>query len=849
MINSYKKIDNKKKLLNLKSLTFPLLIFSQLVFISFCLYLGGGLYRSGVLSYWKDDLNKVTKDIRNNFASIFLSDLPKYKINLDFVNLRKLQISKLNAIKYGIGNFNNSKYVDGILKINNNPLNYDLKIRLKGVGFDNFRHSSSWSFKIKTKEISPTINNVQYNLQHTNTRSGIVEYAFQKFLKSENLISHRINLVDLILNKKSLGSYYIIDGYSKYFIEANKRREGLIFEYDKSNFVEHLSFISKDKRIFKKFLPDTFKTSEVRTLKGTKPEKFPELKSFGENKLRSFQSGELNFSEAFEYKDAAKIIAIRAIFGSTELDWRDMKFYLNPITMKLELISREIHTPGGDGTITYPQNWWYIDPNKPLLDETDFISKLNKDREFMKSYVSSLNYYSKKEVLDKLFNINNDIFILDNKINNFTKSKLNRKAIYRNANFIREELNKKNKLNIFNAIHFIENGDSFIKLFVTNLINFPIEIDCISSKNNMRFCLKDKIIYPNKNKPQELVFISNNKNNPSINNENIPLKISYNVFGLEDKYSKQISLVKNIDSDKVDFYNIKDLSKEETSFSIIDFDKKLITFTKTNLILNQPYLIPSEFKLVINNKKQKIFFNNNSFLLVKGGIEIVGDKNYPIYFSAIDGSSGGIIIMNSKYNSLINHAEFNKLSVPESPYKNITGALTIYNSPISILNSKFKYNKDGDDYINAIRSEVQMSNLTFNNVLADAIDLDFCKGFISNLKFTEINNDAIDFSGSKVEVKNIFASYVKDKVISAGEESFINIINLEAENSNTVIASKDSSIVKVKDINSKNNQTVFAAYNKKPEFKGGIIYTNLKPISDLEVLKDKISNILYEYEL
>ena len=194
----------------------------------------------------------------------------------------------------------------------------------------------------------------------------------------------------------------------------------------------------------------------------------------------------------------------------------------------------------------------------------------------------------------------------------------------------------------------------------------------------------------------------------------------------------------------------------------------------------------------------------------------------------------------------MNFAEFYNLSAPKSPYKNLTGAITIYNSNILIKNSRFYSNKNGDDYLNGFRSNIEMKNILFKDVFADAIDFDFCEGIIDNAKFFNINNDAIDFSGSKVKLENIYANNIKDKVISAGEKSFIIIQNIDAKNSEIVIASKDSSIVKVKNIKSKNNKHIFAAYNKKPEFKGGLIYADIISNNDVAILKDNISKVIFE---
>ena len=45
----------------------------------------------------------------------------------------------------------------------------------------------------------------------------------------------------------------------------------------------------------------------------------------------------------------------------------------------------------------------------------------------------------------------------------------------------------------------------------------------------------------------------------------------------------------------------------------------------------------------------------------------------------------------------------------------------------------------------------------------------------------DINNDAIDFSGSIVTVNNAYFENINDKIVSAGEESIININKIEGK--------------------------------------------------------------------
>ena len=52
--------------------------------------------------------------------------------------------------------------------------------------------------------------------------------------------------------------------------------------------------------------------------------------------LEGLRSGSLSTSDVFDVDALGKQIALRAIFGAGEFDWRDSKFYVNPVTQKLE---------------------------------------------------------------------------------------------------------------------------------------------------------------------------------------------------------------------------------------------------------------------------------------------------------------------------------------------------------------------------------------------------------------------------------------------------------------------------------------------------------------------------------
>ena len=122
---------------------------------------------------------------------------------------------------------------------------------------------------------------------------------------------------------------------------------------------------------------------------------------------------------------------------------------------------------------------------------------------------------------------------------------------------------------------------------------------------------------------------------------------------------------------------------------------------------------------------------------------------------------------------------------------------------------------DSEDALNLISSEFLIVDSSFEENSSDSIDIDFGNGIIKNSSFTFVGNDAIDLSGSEVHLENLFFLNVGDKLVSAGENTKVNIKKIKGKNSYVGIASKDGSTIVVENINFVNVKIPFASYRKK----------------------------------
>jgi hypothetical protein len=222
-------------------------------------------------------------------------------------------------------------------------------------------------------------------------------------------------------------------------------------------------------------------------------------------------------------------------------------------------------------------------------------------------------------------------------------------------------------------------------------------------------------------------------------------------------------------------------------------------------------------------------------ILSYSAVEFIGSKEQPIIISSGRKSGQGMVVMEAKDRSIIQHTIFDGLSNPMSGGWALTGAVTFYESPVKLTNVKFS-NIQSEDGLNIIRSKFLIENVVFRGMQSDALDLDFSNGVINNASFLNCGNDGLDASGSEIKIGDIFLSGIGDKAISVGEKSHVFVDKLDGENSRIIVASKDQSEVFIKSAKIRNSQIGFAAFQKKEEFGPGSIEVKILESKNIKTL-------------
>ena len=187
-------------------------------------------------------------------------------------------------------------------------------------------------------------------LQPPKTLDYIYEWLLSKALEQEKLISLPVTFSELILNNQSRGVYTVQGQISQKLILKIIEKKPII-GFTKDTWIKEQINARRLSRSGVKNgslngLEDTFWRSKIEPVQFRSLSDDPKQQVYLEKAifmLESFRNNSMRTSEVFDIEKLAKVMALRALLGSSEFDYLDTKFYFNPSTSLLEPITKEAH--------------------------------------------------------------------------------------------------------------------------------------------------------------------------------------------------------------------------------------------------------------------------------------------------------------------------------------------------------------------------------------------------------------------------------------------------------------------------------------------------------------------------
>lgn len=753
-----------------------------------------------------------------NFGVAAVADVDQFDIEIKFKHMLRIQYLRELAFSKGIID-DEIKRESFPAKLTLNGELYEVKLSLSGMMLDHLRHPDKWSYEVKVRN-DKTINGMKrFILMFPRARGYLTDWVATEICKERGLIGLRQDFVDVNINGKSIGLYYMEEKYDKYLLEHNRMREGIIFKI-----------------------------------------RYPQMSVYGESKLledpaakdrlirfkqlwQALVAGDIAVDEFFDLEKMAKLYAITDLMKDKHaISCTNLRFYFNPINGLAEPIGREWEYLRKE---TQTEMALFLEQPTPAarfheITERDTLVRLIYDNnEFKRFYLKEANEISKESFLKGLFNeLRPRMNALLKKIyreNPFYKSP--ESILYENQSYIRKKLFS--DLPEMSA-YFVEKEDRSISVLLKNQQDLPLEVSHISWRDSVYFFPPEETILRSKTKAKvadlkvtSFDFPTNFTWSDEMLDE---LKLTFNILGLDSlrkdilvfpwSYENREAFAKN-PVNKAGNYRTFDFIKEEKGSNILRIPSGEWT-------IDRELFIPKGKEFVVS-PGAKINLINEGQIISKSPFSCLGTEDEPITFYSSDTTGRGIIVLNAGKQSQLYFTNFDNMAPPSNAGWGMSGAVTYYESPVNISNCTFSANRIGDDCLNIVRAEFQMDKTLFKDIRADAFDCDFCKGKVTNSSFLNIGNDAVDVSGTKITLNNILIDGVGDKGLSAGEDSEMIARDIKVSNAELAITSKDKSTLRLENGEILSCRIGISAFQKKAEFGPGIVIVNGFKIEGAEI--------------
>ena len=760
------------------------------------------------------------------------TEVPKLIIDINFKHMLKLQEKRNEAIQKGVLVRGDDDFVPATIRYDDR--NVKVKLRLKGDWTDHLK-GNKWSFRIRTKKKDHVFNMRRFSIQHPKTRGYQGEPLFFNTLRKLGVLSPRYFFVDVVINGDPIGIMALEEHMSKELLEFNKRRESVIVRLNESLLWDARASegIGFDDRVYHNYMNamiDPFQSSRIK-----QSEKLSIDNNVAIGLLRGFINNRLKASDVFDPILMGKFLAAAELWGARHaIYWHNMRFYLNPISLKLEPIGFDSNVHESADT---EELIWKSEPIvKAMLDDPKIFNVyINTTQELAKEITSG------KLLDDLVTEENHHLDILRKEfyfIEGYPFEALKKRASYilslsaSDFENRRVHINEDNYPKLLHAYILRDKDGQYLEL--SNAVPHDVAI-----KNIRWVGKKSKDIIKFTPTPESTIPASIEKTPTST----LPIKQKIYFNGPTKQDNFKLEVIASLDNQKVEkttiaeYYSgifdsnplpISSTPEQLAKNQFITFDdaNHLITFKKGKWRIEESLVIPKGYKLILE-KGVNLTFGEGIYFVSYSPVYFNGTKDDPISMKGTlthkdQKTWQGLAVLNAITPSKLENVEISNTSGINEEHWRLTGGVTFYQSDVELLDCMIHDNK-AEDALNIIHSKFKIKNIHINNTVSDAFDADFTEGTIENGLFRDIGlaggGDAVDISGSNVKINGTTFEDVNDKALSVGEKSNMIAKGVKIIRSGTGAASKDGSTLDISDSSIElTSNAGLMAYIKKPEY-------------------------------
>jgi hypothetical protein len=250
-------------------------------------------------------------------------------------------------------------------------------------------------------------------------------------------------------------------------------------------------------------------------------------------------------------------------------------------------------------------------------------------------------------------------------------------------------------------------------------------------------------------------------------------------------------------------------------FVMVDAKRRVISVKPGQWVLKESLVIPAGYTMRVS-PATRLDLQAKALIVSYGALEWLGAEEAPVELTSSDGTGQGLVLLNASA-SRFERVVFSRLHAPNAAGWELTGAVTVYETPVVFRACRF-LDAEAEDALNVVRSPFRVEGCEFGRTQSDAFDADFGEGVVAGSRFHETGNDAIDVSGTAAQVLDCTMERIGDKGVSAGEGSTLSGSRVRVDGARIGIASKDRSSAALDHVALAHCEIGLAAYQKKPAF-------------------------------
>lgn len=754
------------------------------------------------------------------WARAQLSTPPRLEIDIKFEDFQKLAYHREKALADNALFASDDDNVPAVIRSGTEDV--QVKLRLKG---DSPAHlqGEKWSFRVDVKGDHTLRGLKRFSLQHPATRNYLGEWIYHRALLREDVLALRYEFVDLVLNGKPLGIYALEEHFEKQLVEQKRRRDGPLLRFDEELMWRQVhdqmrpfgGAAVSDYGAYEASATDGFKTGQIMADPAAR-----EVYLHAVRLLEAFRRGELRTSEVFDAKRLATYFALTDVLGAEHGSrWHNIRFYFNPVTARLEPI-------GFDAEITEVTSLSSADfvmrdvSGRQRIVERPFNEALFADRDFHALYMAELERVAQPEYLDALLrDLEPELEEATRFVQReFPQIRVPEPLLRRNQAYVRSLLDPFAAVRA--NVRSVEPGAASLE--VGNLQTLPVEalaveITAADGRAAQRIELPAPLVLPPRN-PGELVRFE-------------PLRIAlpegasadalagatlhWRMLGTQREHAAPLAATSPLAAAE----ELRDATRRPANldrFPFIRVADGVAEIEPGTWVVREDVIVP-EGLVLRAGPGVRIDLREGAKLVSRSPLEWHGTDDARVELYSSDATGQGLVVLRAGAESTLEEVKFEGLAPPDEPGWTLTGAVTFYESPVTLVRVEFAGNP-AEDAFNGVRTHVRVDESLFRDTTSDAFDCDFCDVEITNTRFQNLANDGIDVSGSTTRLDNVVVDKAGDKGISTGEASDLVATRVLVIDSNVGVASKDRSTLTADGVTLRGCTWGIAAFQKKPEF-------------------------------